>query len=58
MLKTHRTNRHIWFLPTHKQNEKTKKPIFLPVLGRTNNETNEMYIEKRDKREFWTILAA
>lgn len=23
-----------------------KEPVFLPTLGRTNKETNEMYIEK------------
>ena len=27
--KAHRTNRHIWFLPTHKANaEKPKEPVF------------------------------
>lgn len=26
--------------------EKAKEPIFLPTLGQTNNETNEIYIEK------------
>lgn len=36
---------------------KPKEPIFLPALGQTNNETNDMYIEKRDKRDFCAILA-
>jgi hypothetical protein len=31
--------------PTAKR-EKPKEPIFLPTHGRTNNKTNEMYIEK------------
>ena len=34
-----------------------QKSYFFPALGQTNNETNEMYIEKRDKRDFYTILA-
>ncbi len=29
----------------------------MPALGQTNNETNEMYIEKRDKRDFRAIFA-
>ena len=37
--------------------KKPKEPIFLPTLGQTNKETNEMYIEKRDKRKIWAILA-
>jgi len=28
-----------------------------PSLGQTNNETNEMHIEKRDKRIIQAILA-
>jgi hypothetical protein len=28
------------------QTQKPKEPIFLPSLESTNNETNEMYIEK------------
>ncbi len=39
------------------QTQKPKEPIFLPSLGQTNKETNEMYIEKRDKRKIWVILA-
>ncbi|MDG5800184.1 hypothetical protein QA597_07440 [Marinilabiliaceae bacterium ANBcel2] len=43
--------------PISQTQKKPKDPIFLPTLGQTNNETNEMYIEKRDKRKIWTILA-
>jgi len=35
---------------------KPKEPIFLPSLGQTYKETNEIYIEKRDKRKKWTKL--
>ncbi len=39
------------------QTQKTKRANFLPTLGQTNKETNEKYIEKRDKRKIWAILA-
>ncbi len=39
------------------QTQKTKRAYFLPALGQTNNETNDMYIEKRDKWKIWAILA-
>jgi hypothetical protein len=39
------------FAETQAKRKKPKEPIFLPTLGQTNNETNEIYIEKRDKRK-------
>ena len=50
--KSQRANRHIWFFADpHPNAKKPKEPIFLPSLERTNKETNEMYIEKRDKQK-------
>jgi hypothetical protein len=46
------------FADPQAKRKKPKEPIFLPTLGQTNYETNEIYIEKRDKRKIWTILAA
>ena len=34
------------FCHPQSKRKKPKEPIFLPSLGQTNNETNEMYIEK------------
>lgn len=39
------------------QMQKTKRTYFLPTFGQTNNETNDIYIEKRDKPKFWAIFA-
>jgi len=48
---------HLVFSDPQAKRKKPKEPIFLPAHGQTNNETNEMYIEKRDKRDFCAILA-
>jgi hypothetical protein len=40
---------HLVFADPQAKRKKPKEPIFLPALGQTNNETNDMYIEKRDK---------